>query len=136
MMRASGTDFVLFVAGEPGTGEEPGWRYVGFLDGSVRQRAARRPPDDVPPRGVTGEEPWHFPAETIKHINVVLEVASHEGRSVTVVDVNRSGPYADLVRQSFQPTDLLPLLLRPDGSRLEGAENFVPRVLRRFMSGR
>ena len=127
-------DLLMFLAGEPGSGEEPGWRYVGFLDGTIRQRAARRAARNPPPPGVTGQEPWHFPPEMVKHVNLVLEVAQREGRTVTIVDVNRAGEHLDLVHRLVGPNNVVPILVRPDGARLEGTENFVPDVLRQFMS--
>ncbi|MGA8605164.1 MAG: hypothetical protein WB788_08955 [Thermoplasmata archaeon] len=126
-------DLLMFVAGEPGSGENPGWKYVGFLDGSIRQKAGSRPAGDPPPPGALGDEPWHLPPEMIKHVNVVVGVAHGEGRTVTVVDVNRAFEHQDLVRRWVGPNDVLPILVGPDGSRLEGTENFVPQVLRQFM---
>jgi len=73
-------DILMFVAGEPGSGEQPGWKTVGFMDGLIRQRAAKNSAGDSPPPGATGKEPWHFPPETIRHINLVVEVADRERR--------------------------------------------------------
>ena len=50
------------------------------------------------------------------------------------MDVNRPGEHLDLVHRVVGPNDVLPILLRPDGARLEGTENFVPDVLSRFLS--
>jgi len=138
MVNRPRIDLLLFVAGEPGSGEEPGWKLVGFLDGSIRQRAGgTRPVVAAPPPGATGgEEPWHLPPQTIKHVNLVVEVAHREGRTVTIVDVNRAGVNRDLVERWVGPNDVLPILVRTDGARLEGTEKFVPHVLRRFVGQR
>jgi hypothetical protein len=126
-------DLLMFVAGEPGSGEQPGWKLVGFLDGSIRQRAAKRSAGNPPPLGATGSEPWHFPPELVKHINLVVGVAHREGRTVTIVDVNRAGDLQALVDRFVGPNDVLPILVRPDGARMEGTENFVPEGVRQFM---
>lgn len=66
---------------------------------------------------------------------MVLEIARKRGAAVTVVDVNRPGEAADLVRTYLQPDDVYPVLVRADGARLVGSDAFVPAAVERFVSG-
>lgn len=64
---------------------------------------------------------------------MVLDLASECGVSIQVIDVDHSGPDVDLVQRFVAPDDDLPILVRPDGARLTGAESFVPVSLREFL---
>ena len=140
-------DLVLFVAGEPDSGAPP-------LRDSVSSFSARLVSAVIPPTltlspransSVTGESnptarpggaPWLLPPAQIECANVVLDAAERAGRRLEIVDVNRAAGHQPLVDRWVRPDDPLPLLIRPDGSRLMGAEKFVPRVVRRFIEGR
>jgi hypothetical protein len=145
MSTPGGIDLLLFVAGEPGSADEPYWSFVRWLNGTrmaVRfQRwwlgerrstaggtGAARPLPTEPP-------PWHLPPQVTLCVNLVLENARRTGRTVTVVDVDRAGPEQDLVDRWVGPNDVLPLLVRPDGARLEGIEEFIPQKVREFIGG-
>jgi hypothetical protein len=69
-------------------------------------------------------------------LQIVLDAAKRQQREVLVVDVDRPGGQHDLVERCVGPEDVLPLLLRSDGARLEGQENFAPAKVRRFIAGR
>jgi len=62
------------------------------------------------------------------------DVAKQRGRNLRLVDVNDPGEDRALVQQYVGVADVLPILLRSDGSRLEGEEAFTPRAVRRFMA--
>lgn len=137
------SDAVLFVAGEPdvglddlSTGERSVFRRAaGFVAGGalvatsaeVRGwKAARQGEGSGPPE-------WHLPPVQNQCAELVRSIAEQLGRTLRVVDVNRPSGYRDLVERWVGPNDLLPLLVRSDGSRLEGEERFVPRQVRRFL---
>ncbi len=145
MALTGGADLLLFVSVEPGSGDEPQWTFLRWLAGTRmsvrlerwRSDGRRRTAEDgssnpsPPPEG----PPWHLPRQEIPCVNLVLEMAHREGRIVTLVDANRAGEQQDLVHRWVGPDDVLPLLVRPDGGRLEGPENFVPQKVRQFISG-
>jgi hypothetical protein len=139
-------DFLMFVSGEPDNATNhvgpalsvpmrlvmaviPLGLVVRFASppGSVRGVAL----DDVP----SASTPWHLPADQIHCVNSVLEAAIAERRFVTLVDVNRASAPPELVQQYVSPNDIFPILIRPDGQRIEGVENFSPKVLRRVLRG-
>jgi hypothetical protein len=136
-------DLVLFVAGEPDSRIDPGrdvqttlpGRFAGMFIPSqwwIGGRSKYSAPEVIEPASADGL-PWHLPRQEVMCVNMVLEVARRNGRNVTVVDVNRAAEYQPLVDRWVTPADVLPLLVRPDGARLEGLENFVPQTLRRFL---
>jgi hypothetical protein len=127
-------DLPLFVASEPGPGDEPGWNYVRTLRGVIPRSSGVTPP--YQPQGPLFEErQWHFSREVVLAVNLVLEEAESVGKTVTLVDVERPGLQQDLVNRWVGPQDLLPLLVRPDGARLEGIDEFTPRKVRQFIRG-
>jgi hypothetical protein len=149
MTSAVGGEILLFVAGEPDSG-------VGSLQkgktnvfdrlidtalpfgGHIPVSRSSTPPGDVPPLGegessTTDDRPWHLPPQQLQCVDMVLSAARHERRQVTVVDVNRAGGQKGLVDRWVGANDVLPLLVRPDGARLEGIEEFVPQRVRRFL---
>jgi hypothetical protein len=140
-------DLVMFVAGEPDSGR-PSLRQstvsgltraVGaVVPLGVVMKSPQGPPTDsgtVPSQSSRGTR-WHLPPEQVHCINTVLEVAEQEDRQVAIVDVDRSDGRPDLVARWVGPDDVLPLLVRPDGARLQGIENFSPRTVRRFVRRR
>ncbi|MGC2289654.1 MAG: hypothetical protein WA688_07350 [Thermoplasmata archaeon] len=145
MAAAARTDFLLFVAGEPDSGIGStrdtetsivrrmagtvvgGW-WLGPDGGSSRPAADTQvPPNDG--------RPWHLPPQQIQCVNLVYEIADDLGRSVAVVDANRTAGRQDLVDRWVGADGLLPLLVRRDGARLQGIEEFVPARVRRFIRG-
>jgi hypothetical protein len=138
------TDLLLFVAGAPGPGPETmkdvtsRWK---LLAGTVvvgwwsRARAGAPSGSDGTDADSSEALSWHLPAEQIHCVNLVAEIARDLGRSVTLVDVNRPMGAEDLIRRWAAADPVFPLLVRPDGRRLEGLDHFVPRELRRFVRG-
>jgi hypothetical protein len=56
------------------------------------------------------------------------------GKALKVVDVNRPSGDQGLVQRWVTRETLLPLLVSPNGRRLEGIESFVPSRLKDFLS--
>lgn len=67
---------------------------------------------------------------------MVLDIAQKCGVPVRGVDVDHSGADLDLVRKWITPDGGRPLLVRPDGARLAGAESIVPTRVALFLQGR
>jgi hypothetical protein len=84
----------------------------------------------------SGGPPWRLPPEQIHCVNTVLKVAKREGTTVTVVDVDRAGDQQYLVSRWVGEDQIFPLLVRADGSKLVGIENFTARMIRHFIRGR
>jgi hypothetical protein len=82
------------------------------------------------------EAPWTIPADQLMCAERLTAAVHKTGRPLTVkvIDVNRPGDDRELVQRYVGPGDVLPVLVRPDGLRVEGAEAFTPAVLRRFLS--
>ncbi|HEY1198813.1 MAG TPA: hypothetical protein VGG32_08845 [Thermoplasmata archaeon] len=154
-MSSAGEDEIfLFVAGEPETGVDSlGKSMVKSKDGTFGRvveaffpfgartpiSLSAHPPGDIPPAmgeaqpPLTDSRPWHLPPQQVQCAEMVLKIARREQRRVTVVDVNRASVHQDAVDRWVGPNDVLPLLVRPDGSRLEGIEEFAPQKIRRFI---
>jgi len=135
----AGLDLLLFVGGEPIDPNDPLQQvsasvFARFANTLLPAVAWSRSPSKVRPAdpAATGP-PWHLGRQEIFCVNQVLEVAEKLGRSVTVVDVNRAGEQQPLVDRWVGNEDILPILVRPDGERLEGSENFSSSILRKFI---
>jgi hypothetical protein len=85
--------------------------------------------------GPPSERPARLPRLQLHCMNTVLRIARSAGREVTVVDVDRAAGRQHLVDRWVEARAPLPLLVRSDGRRLAGLEQFVPEVLRSFISG-
>jgi hypothetical protein len=115
-----------------------------FLPSGYLPKKKLPPADEAGHRESDGSEasppsdtrPWFLPRSQETCAEMVIEIAMRERRPLLLVDVNRPGEFRDLVVRWVQPTDVMPLLVRPDGARLEGEENFVPGKVRRFVAGR
>lgn len=140
-------DLLLFVGGEPDSGagslESSGASFLGRLGGSfvpatmylgTHEKAG--PTGETPPPSRAHRQAWHLPPDQVDCVNMVLDLAERARRKVTVVDVNRSSGQEELVDRWVRSEDLLPILVRPDGLRLMGLEQFAPRTVRQFMDRR
>jgi len=79
------------------------------------------------------DAPWPIPADQLMALQHLAEVTRRTGTGVRVIDVNRPGEDRSLVERYVGPEDVLPVLVRPDGARLQGFEAFNPAGLRRFV---
>jgi len=147
MALSDANDLVLLVAGEPDSGASAVRLFgVGLLlrwsamvvPGTGRLGsggpASSDSNFDQPP--LTEKRPWHLPGQQLICVNMVLDEAERRGRSVTIVDVDRPGDQQSVVDRWFGPQDVVPILVRPDGVRLVGVENFSPEQVRHFVAGR
>ena len=66
---------------------------------------------------------------------MVLDIAKKHNLSVKVIDVNNPGADDGLVRRHVGSDGVLPLLVRPDGARLERGASFVPEIIDKFLVG-
>jgi len=143
---------ILFVAGEPkilpdirestvGLGE----RMAGMVSGLPGNLALpnhlqpgrsqnQQSVTDLEQPSSSDQSPWHLPPAQMACLGIVADVAERQRRKVLVVDVNRPGQHRGLVERHIGPDDVLPLLLRADGARLEGQENFGPAQVRKFIA--
>lgn len=145
MAGASSADFLLFVAGEPGPAVDRmqdvessmARRMVGSALGGWWSRTGGKgsgTSDTVSPP--SGNEPaWHLPPQQIQCANLVLDIAERLGKTVALVDVNRPSGLEDLVHRWVGANGVVPLLVRRDGARLQGLDEFVPGTIRRFIVG-
>jgi hypothetical protein len=143
MALPSGRALLLFVAGEPSSGPDPMKdvetsvfrRVSGMMLGSglVGRPKASSTRNRTPQSPSPEDALWHLPPEEIQCVKMVLLIAQKRGRSVTVVDVNRDEGHQVLIARWVGADDVLPLLVRPDGTRLEGLEDFTPSQVRRFI---
>jgi len=147
MAGSGGADFLLFVAGIPGESDDPKvdstiLRWFLGANAEVRLsgwwRDRKRKPSAGPSAGgptPSDEMPWHLPPQVLASVQLVCDLVSQAGKHVTLVDVNRSGGQLELVRRWVGDNDVFPLLIRTDGSRVEGIENFTARKIRTFVTG-
>jgi hypothetical protein len=136
-------DLLMFVAGEPETGgslRSAGTSFLGRLGGGFAPSTMYLGLHEKAPPATTGSSTsetdpraWHLSPGQTDCVNMVLDIAEREKRRVTVIDVDRPIGQVELVRRWVGPEDVLPLLVRPDGSRLMGLESFTPRNVRRFI---
>jgi len=78
--------------------------------------------------------PWPYPVAHVMCAQRLADAARRTGRAVKTVDVNRPAEDRGLVEAFVGPDDVLPIVVRSDGARLEGAESFTPNALRRFVA--
>ena len=124
--------FLMFAAGEEDRGDD------GREIASRYHRRFLLPtfPSRWDARTDRPEEPrWHFPVEQAMCVRLVAELAESLGKPLKIVDVNRPEDDRDLVSQWLDANASLPVLVAPDGRRLERLESFVPARVRRFLAG-
>ena len=113
----------------PGAGIPPKELRPGYAENSPGATDVAATPSPNP-------RPWHLPPSQTACLDIVLDTAERQRDEVLVVDVDRPGEHRDLVERYVGSNDVLPLLLRPDGARLEGLENFTPARVRKFIATR
>ncbi len=69
-------------------------------------------------------------------IRLVLDVANKKQWSVQVVDLSQQKGAESQIQASFGYDVHLPVLVRPDGARLMGEEEFTPGRIRKFLTDR
>lgn len=142
MAPPSPRELLLFVSGEPGPGPDPGRDVVSSMPrrllGTVIPTAWFHPGiagGGTPPSLAPEDDwsTWHLSREATACVDMVLDVAEKEGRTVSIINANDPREHADLVRRWIGPEDLFPILVRPDGRRLVGEDEFSPGKIQRFV---
>lgn len=88
------------------------------------------------PGAASGGAPeWHLDPPEIACVDMAEDAARRYERTLEVVNVNSPGPKSGLVRQWITDNDVFPVLVRPDGQRLVGLDQFDPARVRRFVRG-
>jgi len=151
MATGSGADLLMFVAGEPesmpsirrsGAGALPRWATLftgtGLIFASKPKIGNGEPfnPDTYQQPPLSDVRPWHLPQQQMICLDLVLDVAEKQKKTVAVIDVDRPLDQKVAVDRWVHANDVLPLLVRSDGARLEGVENFEPAKVQRFIRGR
>jgi hypothetical protein len=67
-------------------------------------------------------------------IQRVLAAAHHQGRDLHIVDVGKESALRRLIEEHLHKIRKYPVLVRPDGRRLEGIESVREEELQRFLS--
>jgi hypothetical protein len=75
-----------------------------------------------------------LPAEEIDATRVVFQAAHAKGRTVHVVDVGRESAFREYISEHLHHLKSFPVLMRPDGRRLEGSANCTPEKLEKFLA--
>jgi hypothetical protein len=128
--------FVLFASSERVRGDEA---YV-VASSLSRFRAfqffAPTGPDPKATRDPDGGPRYEFPGEVGRCVRMAVELAKSTSTALRVIDITRPGDAGDLIQRWVTPETLFPLLVAPDGRRLEGIDWFVPSIVRKFYRGR
>jgi hypothetical protein len=134
---ASDPSLLLFVGGDPRLADSLGAfprsfpRILGFVVPPTLLMGSGR---GAPPRAA--EAPWLIPSDQLMASERLSEALRGSHRTVKVVDVNQPGEDRALVERYLTSSDVLPVLVRADGARLEGANAFTRSNLRAFLGAR
>lgn len=120
--------FLLFIAGEP---FEIGVKVARTSNRTFWYRGGLSDPEGLDDPDYAVRDQTYGPQATIARM--VSDLAARDGLDVKVVNVERPGDDLALVEASVRADTDLPLLVRPDGRRLEGAENFEPARVSKFL---
>jgi len=134
MATAASRPFLLFAGGEPDRRDD-GMAIVSNLHRArvfVQIPPKRR--EEGPLLDANGRPRWHFRTEQGSAVRLAVEIAKAMGKEVRVIDVNRPATEGDPVDRYVTAETHLPVLISPDGRRLEGLESFVPSRLKRFLA--
>lgn len=125
----------LFVRAEPGS-SGPRWDSVGSTGLRMASMVvpgiglrARRPDPSAPTR----EDGMEIPYGQAQCVRLVRDLAERAGYVVEVVDVTAPGVSLGEVERRVGTGGVYPILVRPDGSWIEGEENFTPSRVRKFL---
>lgn len=124
--------FLLFAEKEPLRGDEAYvvasqfHRLRGFFQLPPKHPARIQEPD--------GSRRWDYPPDISECLRVTVSVATSLDKPVRLVDVSHPGADWELVDRLVSAETLLPLLVAPDGRRLEGLDSFVPSRVKEFLA--
>lgn len=136
MAAPSPSSLLLFVAGDPDLAHSLGRfpRVTSRLLGFFIPPSLVSPGTEGAPLETDGM--WLVPADQLMCAERLAETVKGSPYTVRMVDVNRPGDDRPLVERYVTAQDVLPIVVRPDGSRLVGLESFTPGSLRRFLQTR
>jgi hypothetical protein len=75
-----------------------------------------------------------LPEEEVEATRAVFQAARAKGRTVHVVDVGRESALREYISEHLHHLKAFPVLMRPDGRRLEGCANCTPEKLEKFLA--
>jgi len=90
-----------------------------------------------PGAGYFGNKPVRdkeIPEGEQEAIQRVLSMVHQKGRSLHIVDVGKESALRRVISEHLHHLRIFPLLVRPDGRRLEGTDSFSVENLERFLS--
>lgn len=67
-------------------------------------------------------------------VQLVWKLVGEKGKSVHIVDVGKESALRRFIQEHLHHLRRFPVLVRPDGRRLEGIEEFTPEKLENFLS--
>lgn len=128
---------LMFLTGDPAlarrraqTPEAVGMMARVMLPATMFLGTRHRPPTPGSP-----DADAMYPEDQLACAQLVLDALPGLGRSVRFVDVNQAGDAQPLVDRFTTESDVFPVLVRADGSRLVGQEAFSKSSLRQFLAG-
>jgi hypothetical protein len=124
---------ILFLAGEPFKDADPMHGRTLFVANMVGGSATGS--DTAGGHEAADFQPGQIYGAQAEMGRLVLDLARKCEVSVKVVDVNNHGADLDLVKKWVSPDDDLPILLRSDGTRIQGEESMVPLKIAEFVQG-
>lgn len=135
---ALGRPVLMFVCGEPDDLTPSLQDVAGSvvrLAGAVARRS-RASTSGVHPGNQSYSDlvPEHLPAEQVYSLQLVMDAAKRLGLSVRVVDLAQNPDPSGVPAPLPTETETLPILVRGDGARLVGLENFNRSTVRRFLA--
>jgi hypothetical protein len=75
-----------------------------------------------------------LPEDEARATRVVFETAHAKHRTVHVVDIGRESALREYIEEHLHHLKSFPVLMRPDGRRLEGCANCTPEKLEKFLA--
>ncbi len=128
---------VMYVAGEPGLHPNidsavPG--FTGRLATVFLPFSGLLMPRGASAAGILAQPGEPLPPIARQCIRLVLDLAKRKQWSVQVVDISQEKAAETQILAWLGPDVHLPVLLRPDGARLVGEEQFTPGRIRKFLA--
>lgn len=75
-----------------------------------------------------------LPEDEIAATRAVFQAAHAKGRTVHVIDVGRESAVREFISEHLHHLKSFPVLMRPDGRRLEGCASCTPENLEKFLA--